>query len=40
MKLEILKMYIENNLANNFIKLSKFLIKAFIFFNKKLHESL
>ena len=35
MKLEILKTYIENNLANNFIKPSKFFAGAPIFFEKK-----
>ncbi len=40
MKLEILKAYIENNLANGFIKPSKSLGRAHIFFNKKPDESL
>ena len=39
-KLEILKVYIENNLANDFIRLSKFFVVALIFFNKKLNKSL
>ena len=40
MELEILKTYIKNNLANGFIKPSKSLTRAFIFFDKKLNESL
>ena len=39
-KLETLKAYIKNNLANNFIKLSKSLAGAPIFFNKKPDGSL
>ena len=35
-KLEILKTYIEINLANSFIWLFKFLIKIFIFFQLKI----
>ncbi len=31
-ELETLKAYIKNNLTNNFIRLSKFFIEAFIFF--------
>lgn len=38
-ELEILKTYIETNLANNFIKSSKFLIGASILFIKKLNSS-
>ncbi len=34
-KLEILKTYIKNNLANNFIKLSKSLVGISILFDKK-----
>lgn len=40
MELEILKTYIENNLANSFIRLSKFLVGAFIFFDQKSDGSL
>ena len=40
MKLEMLKTYIKNNLANGFIGLSKSPIRASIFFDKKLNESL
>ena len=40
MELEILKTYIENNLANGFIKFSKSLVRAPIFFDKKLNRSL
>ena len=39
-KLEILKIYIENNLANGFIRSSISITEAFIFFNKKLDRSL
>ena len=39
-KLEILKTYIMNNLANSFIKPSKFFVEALIFFNKKPNKSL
>lgn len=39
-KLEILKMYIENNLLNSFIEPSKFPAKAPIHFNKKPNGSL
>ena len=39
-ELEILKTYIETNLANDFIKLSKSLAGAFILFNKKLDGNL
>ena len=39
-KLEILKTYIKNNLANSFIKPSKFFVKTSIFFDKKLNRSL
>ena len=35
MELETLKVYIKNNLVNGFIRLSKFLTRALIFFNKK-----
>ena len=40
MELEILKMYIKNNLAKSFIKHFKFSAKASIFFNKKPNRSL
>ena len=40
MELEILKIYIKNNLANKFIRSSKFLVKTPIFFDKKLDRSL
>ncbi len=40
MKLEILKAYIENNLANNFIRPSKSPARASIFFDKKPDGSL
>ena len=39
-ELETLKTYIENNLANGFIRLFKFYTMVFIFFDKKLDESL
>ena len=39
-KLETLKIYIKNNLANGFIRSSKFLVKTSIFFDKKLGKSL
>lgn len=39
-ELEILKVYIENNLANGFIKPVKFYTKTSIFFDKKLDNSL
>ncbi len=39
-ELETLKVYIKNNLANSFIKPSKFSAKAFIFFDKKPDSSL
>ncbi len=39
-ELETLKIYIENNLANSFIRPSKFPARAPIFFNKKLDKSL
>ena len=39
-KLETLKISIKNNLANNFIRPSKSLIEALIFFNKKLAKNL
>ncbi len=39
-KLEILKAHIENNLANGFIRSSKFLIGALIFFDNKSNRSL
>ena len=39
-ELEILKIYIKTNLANDFIRLFKFLAKASIFFYKKLNRSL
>ena len=39
-KLKTLKTYIENNLANNFIRPSKSSARVFIFFNKKLDRSL
>ena len=38
-ELKILKIYIEINLANSFIQLSKSLTRAFILFNKKLDKS-
>ena len=38
--LEMLKTYIENNLANGFIRPSKFLARIPIFFDKKLNRSL
>ncbi len=40
MKLEILKVYIKNNLANSFIKPFKLPIRAFILFDTKPDESL
>ncbi len=39
-KLEILKVYIENNLANSFIKLFKSLVRTLIFYGTKSHSSL
>ena len=39
-ELETLKIYIKTNLANGFIKFSKSLVEASIFFNKKTHRSL
>lgn len=39
-KLKILKTYIKINLANSFIKSFKFLISAFIVFDKKLNKML
>ena len=39
-KLEILKVYIENNLANNFIRPFKSLARALIFFDKQSDNSL
>ena len=39
-ELEILKTYIENNLANSFIRLSKSFAGAYIFFDKKPNKSL
>ena len=39
-KLEILKAYIKNNLANKFIKPSKFFVEVFIFFDKNPNGSL
>ena len=39
-ELEILKAYIENNLANNFIKSCKSLAGAFILFDKKPNSNL
>lgn len=39
-KLKILKTYIENNLANSFIRPSKSFARASIFFNQKLDRSL
>lgn len=39
-KLEVLKTYIETNLANGFIKLSKFFANALILLIKKLDSSL
>ena len=39
-KLETLKAYIENNLANSFIRPSKFPVKIPIFFDKKLDSGL
>ena len=38
-KLEILKIYIEIHFVNSFIRLFKFLIKIFVFFNQKLDKS-
>ena len=38
--LKILKAYIKNNLANNFIKSFKFFIRTSIFFNQKLNKNL
>lgn len=40
LELAILKIYIEKNLANGFIRPFKSPIKALIFFNKKLDRSL
>ena len=40
MELEILKVYIENNLANGFIRPSKSPAKTSILFDKKLNGSL
>ncbi len=40
MELMILKIYIENNLANVFIRLSKFSTRASIFYDRKLDRSL
>ena len=39
-ELETLKTYIDTNLANGFIRLSKSLVKASIFFDKKSDKSL
>ena len=39
-KFKILKVYIENNLANSFIRLFKSPAKASIFFDKKLDKNL
>ena len=39
-KLEILKMHIKNNLANNFIRPSKVFAGTFISFDKKSNQSL
>ena len=39
-ELKMVKTYIKNNLANNFIRPFKFFIRASIFFNKKLDGSL
>ena len=39
-ELETLKTYIKNNLANNFIKLSKLFAKVSIFFDRKPNRSL
>ena len=39
-ELETLKIYIKTNLANDFIRPSKFLVRALVLFNKKLDESL
>ena len=39
-KIEILKIYIKNNLANDFIRPFKLLLRAFIFFDKKSDASL
>ena len=36
----MLKVYIKNNLANDFIRLSKSLFKTLIFFDQKLDKSL
>ncbi len=40
MELKLLKVYIENNLANGFIRSSKSLARAPILFDKKLDGSL
>ena len=39
-KLETLKVYIKNNLANSFIKLFQFFARTYIFFNQKPAKSL
>ena len=39
-KFEILKVYIKNNLANDFIRSSKSLVRVLIFFDKKSNGSL
>ncbi len=39
MKLETLKTYINNNLVNGFIRSSKSIVGAFIYFDKKLDKS-
>lgn len=39
MELEILKVYIKNNLANGFIRSFKFFAKLFILFDKNLDKS-
>ena len=39
-ELEMIKTYIKNNLANDFIRPSEFLTKASIFFDKKPNRSL
>lgn len=40
MELEILKVYIKNNLANGFIRSFKSFAKSFIFFDKNLDKSI
>lgn len=38
-KLKMLKTYIKTNIANNFLNSSKSLVKAYIFFIKKLDQN-